>query len=47
MKPRFRALWPLGAALGLVLPVWLVDLHFIHTESTPIGCGAHTVTRQT
>ncbi|NNC30768.1 S26 family signal peptidase [Longimicrobium terrae] len=37
MRTRLGALWPLGAAIALALPVPLLDLHFIHTESAPIG----------
>lgn len=37
MRARLKGLWPLGVALALILPVPLLDLHFIHTESAPIG----------
>ncbi len=34
---RLRALWPVGAALAVGLPVPLLRLHVFHTESAPIG----------
>ncbi|NNC30773.1 S26 family signal peptidase [Longimicrobium terrae] len=37
MRAQLKALWPLGAAIALALPVPLLNLHFIRTESAPIG----------